>query len=77
MIAGSDTTSTALAATTYYLVKNSEVLMEATREVRDTFKNLDEIVHGPPLSGLIYLRSCIDEGESLEIFISMRHGLIN
>lgn len=63
MVAGSDTTSTALASTTHYLVKNSQCLAEATKEVRNTFKELNEIVHGPPLSGCVYLRSCIDEGE--------------
>jgi hypothetical protein len=63
MVAGSDTTSTALASTTHYLVKNSQSLAEATKEVRNTFKDLNEIVHGPALSSCVYLRTCIDEGD--------------
>jgi cytochrome P450 len=63
MVAGSDTTSTALASTTHYMVKNSQCLAEATKEVRDIFKDLNEIVHGPALSSCVYLRSCIDEGD--------------
>ncbi|KAK5447984.1 hypothetical protein LTS15_009483 [Exophiala xenobiotica] len=62
MVAGSDTTSTALAATTHYMVKNPQCLKEATKEVRETFKQMSEIVHGPMLSNCTYLKSCIDEG---------------
>jgi cytochrome P450 len=72
MVAGSDTTSTALAATTHYLVKNSQCLTKATKEVRDTFKDLSEIVHGPTLSGCIYLKSCLDEGNAPSVFLGLK-----
>jgi cytochrome P450 len=64
MVTSSDTTSTALAATTHYMVKNPQCLKEATKEVREIFKDMREIVHQPTLSNCTYLKSCIDKGES-------------
>jgi cytochrome P450 len=61
IIAGSDTTSTALAATFFYLVHNPEVLAKAAEEVRSTFESVDEIVNGAKLTSCHYLRACIDE----------------
>jgi len=62
IIAGSDTTSTGLASAFFYLVHNLECLTRVTREVRETFTELEEINQNPKLSGLTYLRACLDEG---------------
>ncbi|WKT51630.1 Cytochrome P450 [Fusarium oxysporum f. sp. vasinfectum] len=43
LIAGSETTSTALAATTNYLLRNPETLQKLQEEVRGTFRSLEEI----------------------------------
>jgi cytochrome P450 len=61
IIAGSDTTSTAMAGTFFYLVHNPDVLEKAMAEVRDKFASVDEIVHGKDLTSCRYLRACIDE----------------
>jgi len=61
IIAGSDTTSTALASTFFYLVHNAEALKAATAEVRAAFSSVDDIAHGKELGGCTYLRACIDE----------------
>ncbi|KIW08650.1 uncharacterized protein PV09_00605 [Verruconis gallopava] len=61
IIAGSDTTSTALAATFFYLTHNPDVLAKAVEEVRSTFDSVEEITHGPKLTSCHYLRACIDE----------------
>lgn len=61
IIAGSDTTSTALAATFFYLAHNTEILAQATKEVRNAFDNAEDIVHGSALTGCRFLRACIDE----------------
>ena len=65
IIAGSDTTSTALAATIFYLVHNPKVLEKLVREVRAAFSDVEEIRHGPSLSKLHYLRACLDEAMRL------------
>ena len=65
IIAGSDTTSTALAATFFYLVHNPEKLEKLTQEVRITFSEVEEIHMGSKLSGLAYLRACLDEAMRL------------
>jgi len=61
IIAGSDTTSTAMAATFFYLVRNPAALTRATKEIRDKFAKVDEIRQGPDLNSCTYLRACIDE----------------
>lgn len=61
IIAGSDTTSTAMAATFFYLAHNTTTLKKLCQEIRETFSNVEEIVSGPKLSGCAYLRACIDE----------------
>jgi cytochrome P450 len=61
IIAGSDTTSTAMAATFFYLVHNPGALKKAAAEVRQTFNSVDEIIHGPALTSCVFLRACIDE----------------
>jgi cytochrome P450 len=61
IIAGSDTTSTAMAGTFFYLANNPTALEKLYKEIRETFSDVEEIVTGPKLSGCSYLRACIDE----------------
>ncbi|KAI5920170.1 isotrichodermin C-15 hydroxylase [Camillea tinctor] len=61
IIAGSDTTSTAMAATLFYLVRNPRALQKAVEEVRSRFSDVEEIHQGAALNGCTYLRACIDE----------------
>ncbi|KAI1661842.1 cytochrome P450 [Daldinia decipiens] len=61
IIAGSDTTSTAMAATLFYLVRNQAALQKASQEVRARFSDVEEICQGPALNSCTYLRACIDE----------------
>ncbi|KAI1803057.1 cytochrome P450 [Daldinia bambusicola] len=61
IIAGSDTTSTALAATFFYLVRNQVALQKASQEVRAKFDDVEKICQGPVLNSCTYLRACIDE----------------
>ncbi|POR36963.1 Isotrichodermin C-15 hydroxylase [Tolypocladium paradoxum] len=65
IIAGSDTTSTAMAATLFYLVRNDHALRRVTDEVRSKFNDVEDIIHGPALGGCTYLRACIDEAMRL------------
>ncbi|ORX95259.1 cytochrome P450 [Clohesyomyces aquaticus] len=61
IIAGSDTTSTAMAGTFFYLAHNRSALEKLSKEIRETFTDVEEIVNGPKLSRCAYLRACIDE----------------
>ncbi|KAI1437349.1 isotrichodermin C-15 hydroxylase [Xylaria sp. CBS 124048] len=61
IIAGSDTTSTAMAATFFYLVRNPHALQKVTEEIRGKFNDVEEIAQGPQLNSCTYLRACIDE----------------
>ncbi|KAK5175611.1 uncharacterized protein LTR77_000750 [Saxophila tyrrhenica] len=61
IVAGSDTSSTTLAATLYYLTSNLQTLHRLQKEIRDTFSSPDHIRHGPQLQSCTYLRACIDE----------------
>ncbi|TVY82613.1 Cytochrome P450 monooxygenase apf7 [Lachnellula suecica] len=65
IIAGSDTTSTALASAFFYLTHNPRTLQKLTAEVRSTFSEVEEIVSGPVLNSCTYLRAVIDEGMRL------------
>ena len=65
IIAGSDTTSTALAAAFFYLVHNPKALEKLTEEVRSTFSDIEEIHSSPTLNSCVYLRSVIDEAMRL------------
>ena len=60
--AGSDTTSTCISATMFYLVRHPEVLRKLQDEVRAAFDSVNEIKTSAKLSNLQYLRACIDEG---------------
>lgn len=61
IIAGSDTTSTAMAGTFFYLANNPAALQKVCKEIRDAFTDVEDIVTGPKLSGCSFLRACIDE----------------
>ncbi|CAJ2509677.1 Uu.00g147030.m01.CDS01 [Anthostomella pinea] len=61
IIAGSDTTSTAMAATLFYIVRSPVALQKASEEVRAKFSDVEEICQGPSLTSCVYLRACIDE----------------
>lgn len=61
MIAGSDTTSTTLAATIFYLVRNPRAMELLKKEVRENFDTVEDIVSGSKLNELTYLKACIDE----------------
>ncbi|MCJ1261283.1 hypothetical protein MMC22_001147 [Lobaria immixta] len=61
IVAGSDTTSTALAGAMFYLSQNPAAYARVTEEVRGCFSSLNDIRTGPRLNSLTYLRACIDE----------------
>jgi cytochrome P450 len=61
IIAGSDTTSTALSGALFYLAHNSAALQKVCKEVREAFDDVEEIVTGSKLSGCSFMRACIDE----------------
>ncbi|KAK5995578.1 Cytochrome P450 monooxygenase AKT7 [Cladobotryum mycophilum] len=65
IIAGSDTTSTAMAATLFYLVRSPHALKKVTEEIRSKFNSAEEIIHGQALGSCTYLRVCIDEAMRL------------
>lgn len=65
IIAGSDTTSTALTAAIFYLVHNPSKLAKLNDEIRAAFTETEEIRMGPKLSSLPYLRAVIDEAMRL------------
>ena len=65
IIAGSDTTSTAMAATLFYLVRHPHALKKVTEEIRAKFDDVEAICHGPALGSCTYLRACIDEAMRL------------
>ncbi|KAF2872247.1 cytochrome P450 [Massariosphaeria phaeospora] len=61
IIAGSDTSSTAMAAAFFYLSRNPECKKKLHTLIRETFSNAEEIRTGPKLASCGYLRACIDE----------------
>lgn len=65
MIAGSDTTATTLAGTIFYLVRNRHAMARLKQEVRESFNSVEEIISGPRLNELVYLKACIDEAMRL------------
>ena len=58
---GSDTTSTVLAASLFYLSRYVLAYQKVTQEVRSTFSTVADIRTRPLLNKCIYLRACIDE----------------
>ncbi|KAI1763864.1 cytochrome P450 monooxygenase-like protein [Hypoxylon sp. FL1150] len=65
IIAGSDTTAVSLSGIFFYLTGDPPRYQKLVDEIRSTFESVEEIVHGPKLSGCTYLRACIDEGMRL------------
>jgi hypothetical protein len=61
MIAGSDTTSTTLAAALFYLVRQPGALSKLSAEVRGAFNGVEEIVSSARLNELVYLKAVLDE----------------
>lgn len=59
--AGTDTTSTALSALLFYLNKNPDKLARLQSEITNAFSSIDDIHTGSTLSGLTYLRACVEE----------------
>ncbi|KAF6832074.1 benzoate 4-monooxygenase cytochrome p450 [Colletotrichum musicola] len=61
VVAGSDTSSTTLAATLFYLSGNPKAYAKLCHEIRSTFQTKDDIRLGAKLNGCNYLKACIDE----------------
>jgi cytochrome P450 len=61
IVAGSDTSSTVLAALFFYLAKYPRVYAKLSDEIRTNFSSYDEIRGGQPLNKCQYLRACLDE----------------
>ncbi|KAI0876471.1 cytochrome P450 [Hypoxylon argillaceum] len=60
IVAGGDTTSTAIAATFFYLAHHSECYEKVANEIQSSFQSGREI-SGSRLASCRYLRACIDE----------------
>ncbi|KAF6836431.1 benzoate 4-monooxygenase cytochrome p450 [Colletotrichum plurivorum] len=65
IIAGSDTSSTAMAALFFYLSRCPETYEKVVKEVRSTFCSATEVCQGPKLLSCTYLRACITEAARL------------
>jgi cytochrome P450 len=61
IVAGSDTSSTAMAAVLFYLAHNTDAYERAAAEVRAAFASAEEIGMGARLASCKYLHACIDE----------------
>ena len=62
---GSDTSSTGLAATFFYLSRSPSAYTRVTQEVRAVFPSPDAVCQGPKLLSCIYLHACIQEAMRL------------
>ncbi|KAL3587457.1 Cytochrome P450 monooxygenase fpaps7 [Fusarium poae] len=65
IIAGSDTSSTGIAATFFYLSRNPSAYERVTNEVRSAITTAEDISQGPKLLSCTYLRACILESMRL------------
>lgn len=65
VVAGADTTSTALAGSLFYLSTNPRVSSKLATELLTTFSSAEEIRQGPKLNECRYLRAVIDESMRL------------
>ncbi|KUI60270.1 Isotrichodermin C-15 hydroxylase [Cytospora mali] len=72
IVAGSETTATALIGTTWYLLKHPHYLATLTEEVRSTFSSPEEIT-GDATAKCQYLHAVIEEG--LRVFPPVSAGL--
>lgn len=62
IMAGSDTTSITISSLFFYLTHSRRAYLKLVKEIRDTFTDPEDIVHGPRLlTDCTYLRACIDE----------------
>ncbi len=61
IVAGSDTTSTIMAALMFYLTRNPTVYKTLVNEICTKFSSAENITYGPELTSCVYLRACIDE----------------
>jgi cytochrome P450 len=61
IVAGSDTSSTAISSTFFYLLHNPECYQKVVDEVRFVFTSHEDVRLGPLLNSCTYLRACIDE----------------
>ena len=61
IIAGSDTSSTALCGVFFYLAHYPAACRRATEEVRNAFATPEDITLGASLTNCTYLRACIEE----------------
>lgn len=61
LIAGADTTSTAMSAIFFYLAAYPQCFKKLADEIRSTFESTADIRTGPMLNSCQYLRACIDE----------------
>jgi cytochrome P450 len=65
LIAGSDTTSTSMAAVLYYLLHSPEALSTLAQEVRSQFDSVDAITPSRVSSDCRFVRACCDEAMRL------------
>lgn len=62
---GSDSTSTAMAATFFYLAHHSSALDQVVTELKAAFAERDDIVSGTKLDSCKYLQACLNEAMRL------------
>ncbi|KAF9782557.1 hypothetical protein IL306_011505 [Fusarium sp. DS 682] len=61
VVAGTDTSSTAIAATLFYLSQHPSLFRRAAEEIRSAFAATHDVKLGPVLNGCIFTRACIEE----------------
>ena len=61
IVAGSDTSATALASTYFYLLHNPKSHQRVNEEIRSHFTKVEDIYSGLELDACCYLCACLDE----------------
>ncbi|KAF4333510.1 isoamyl alcohol oxidase [Fusarium beomiforme] len=61
VVAGSDTSSSTLAGTLFYLSRNPGAYQRVCQEIRSEFQTYQDIKIGPRLNSCVYLKACIEE----------------
>ncbi|KIL87770.1 hypothetical protein FAVG1_08647 [Fusarium avenaceum] len=61
IVAGTDTSSTAIAATLFYLTHHPSLYLRAAAEIRSAFASSEDVKLGPVLNSCVFTRSCIEE----------------